>query len=127
MSTNPETTRLLEILLKDDQLMKETVENLYYAGTDFDSKFSISYELEHWFIGMYFNLWYWLNDRKQQMPHRVMQMALDVGSLWRVEWSQLAPAVYEYASYHLVNEDLVYPEQFDNKPAFMYNELEVIA
>lgn len=102
--SNRETFVLVSYLLNDQGLVETVVDDLFHTGADFDSINSVAYELEHWFTMVYFRPEWWLEETGNPMTIDVLKMALEVGSLWRVDWREVAPCVIDYAQYYLGDE-----------------------
>jgi hypothetical protein len=103
--SNQETFRLVELLHNDEDFIIRTVEHMRDSGTDFDSKWDIANELQHWIIGMYFEPTYWTRDLGlPHMPVTVIRQALSVGTMERIEWIEAVDTVQEFANHYLAEE-----------------------
>lgn len=106
---NRETFVALSWMLNDENLIKQIVTDLFHTGVDFDSINSVAYEIEHWFYN-YFHPWHWRENLGQEMPYEAIVMLGDIGSLWRIEWKELAPGLMSEAK-DILGEDFVSDEE----------------
>lgn len=100
---NRETFVALSWMTNDEGLIKQVITDLFHTGADFDNINSVAYELEHWFYN-YFHPWHWRENLGMEMPYEVIVMSGDIGSLWRIDWKELAPAVMSEAKHYLGDE-----------------------
>lgn len=100
---NRETFVALSWMINDEHIGRQIISDLFHTGADFDNINSVVYELEHWFYN-YFHPWHWKHNVGEDMPYEAIVMLGDIGSLWRINWRELAPAIMSEAKHQLGNE-----------------------
>lgn len=100
---NRETYVALCWMTNDEGLLKQIIDDLLADGADFTDAKSVAYYLEGWFYN-YLHPWHWKENVGEDMPYDVIVIVGDIGSLWRVNWLELAPAVMSEAKHQLGDE-----------------------
>lgn len=93
--SNRETWALNLHIQNDEQLLMQTIEEAF-GGIELTDKRGAEENLKYW-IETFFDATWWQDTMGESMPVDVVKMLCDVGSLWRVEWSEVVDRLVELA------------------------------